>query len=288
GTLEADLTVTKWDDEEFMVVASDTAHRHTEAWIRRNTPDGAHCFVTDVTSGYGQINVQGPKSRELLQAVTTADLSHAAFPFRSAKEIDIGFARALCLRITYLGELGYELYVPAEQAVHVYERLAEAGKSLGLKHAGLKALASLRMEKGYRDYGHDIDNTDSVLEVGLGFAVDLKKPNGFIGREHVVKQKEAGPLKRGLVQVLLKDPEQFLFHGEVVWRNGKAVGTVRSASYGHTLGGAVGLAMIEAGEPLTPEYLEKATWEVEVAEKRVPAQVSMKPLYDPESKRIRM
>ncbi|MDP3236100.1 MAG: FAD-dependent oxidoreductase [Myxococcales bacterium] len=288
GTLEADLTVTKLDDEEFIVVASDTAHRHTEAWIRRNTPEGAHCFVTDVTSAYGQINLQGPKSRELLQAITTADLSHAAFPFRTAREIDIGFARALCLRITYLGELGYELYVPAEQAVHVYERIVEAGKNVGLVHAGLKALASLRMEKGYRDYGHDIDNTDSVLEVGLGFAVDLKKPGGFIGREHVVKQKEAGVLNRGLVQVLLKDPKVFLFHGEVVWRNGKAVGTVRSASYGHTLGGAVGLAMIEAGEPLTPEYLENATWEVEVAEKRVPATLSLKPLYDPESKRIRM
>jgi 4-methylaminobutanoate oxidase (formaldehyde-forming) len=288
GTLEADLTVTKLDDEEFMVVASDTAHRHAETWIRRNTPDGAHCFVTDVTSAYGQINVQGPRSRELLQAVTTTDLSQAAFPFRSAKDIDIGFARALCLRITYLGELGYELYVPAEQAVHVYERLAEAGKALGLRHAGLKALASLRMEKGYRDYGHDIDNTDTVLEVGLGFAVDLKKPGGFLGREHVVKQREAGPLTRGLVSVLLKDPTKFLFHGEVLWRNGKAVGTVRSASYGHTLGGAVGLAMVEAGEPLTPEYLEKASWEVEVANARVPAAVSLRPFYDAESKRIRM
>ncbi len=288
GTLEADLTVTKWDDDEFMVVASDTAHRHAETWIKRNTPDGAHCFVTDVTSGYGQINVQGPKSRELLQAVTTTDLSHAAFPFRSAKEIDIGYARALCLRITYLGELGYELYVPAEQAVHVYERLAEAGKSLGLVHAGLKALASLRMEKGYRDYGHDIDNTDSVLEVGLGFAVDLKKPGGFLGREHVVKQKEQGPLKRALVQVLLKDPSKFLFHGEVVLRNGKALGTVRSASYGHTLGGAVGLTMIEANEPVTPEFVEKGSWEIIVANDKVPAVASLRPFYDPESKRIRV
>ncbi len=142
GTLEADLTVTKLDDDRFFVVASDTAHRHVETWIRRNTPDGAHCFVTDVTSGYAQLNVQGPRSRELLQSLTQSNLSNEAFPFRTAREIDIGFARALCVRITYLGELGYELYVPTEQAVHVYDRLAKAGEKVGLRHAGLKALAS--------------------------------------------------------------------------------------------------------------------------------------------------
>ena len=166
GKLEADLTVTKLDDERFWVVASDTAHRHVETWMKRHTPDDAHAFVTDVTSGYAQINVQGPRSRELLQSLTSADLSNEAFPFRTAREIDIGFARALCVRITYLGELGYELYIPTEQATHVYDRLVEAGKPFGLRHAGLKALASLRMEKGYRDYGHDIDNTDTALEGG--------------------------------------------------------------------------------------------------------------------------
>jgi glycine cleavage system aminomethyltransferase T/glycine/D-amino acid oxidase-like deaminating enzyme len=288
GTVEADLTVTKLDDEEYLVVASDTAHRHAEAWMKRNTPDGAHCFVTDVTSGFGQINVQGPRSRELLQAVTTCDLSNDAFPFRAAKEIDIGFARALCLRITYLGELGYELYVPTEQAAHVYERLAEAGKSVGLRHAGLKALASLRMEKGYRDYGHDIDNTDTVLEVGLGFAVDLKKPGGFLGKEHVVRQKEAGPLHKRLVSLKLAVPNVYLFHGEVLRRDGKNVGVVRSASYGHTVGGAVALAMVEPGQAVTPDFLASGTWEVVVGNRLVPASVSLKPFYDPESKRIRL
>src|SRR6185503_15564577 len=159
GKIEADLTVTKLDEDEYFVIASDTAHRHAQAWLRRHIPDGAHAFVTDVTSGYAQINVQGPRSRELMQSITSHDLSNEAFPFRAAHEIDIGFARALCVRITYLGELGYELYIPAEQATHVYDRLVEAGAPLGLRHAGLKALASLRMEKGYRDYGHDIDNT---------------------------------------------------------------------------------------------------------------------------------
>ncbi|MGA0092618.1 MAG: FAD-dependent oxidoreductase, partial [Candidatus Nanopelagicales bacterium] len=161
GRLEADLTVTKLDDDRFWVVASDTAHRHVETWMRRHMED-ARAYVTDMTSAYAQINIQGPRSRELLQSITSADLSNEAFPFRTAREIDLGFARALCVRITYLGELGYELYVPAEQAVYVYERLTEAGRAVDLRHTGLKALSSLRMEKAYRDFGHDIDNTDSV------------------------------------------------------------------------------------------------------------------------------
>ncbi|HVG64274.1 MAG TPA: FAD-dependent oxidoreductase [Hyalangium sp.] len=288
GTLEADLTVTKLDDERYWVVASDTAHRHAETWMRRHIPDDAHAFVTDVTSGWAQINVQGPRSRELLQSVTSADMSNEAFPFRCAREIDIGFARALCIRITYLGELGYELYIPTEQAVHAYERVVQAGEKLGLRHAGLKALASLRMEKGYRDYGHDIDNTDSVLEAGLGFAVDLKKPGGFIGKEAVLAKKAAGPLKKRLVQVLVKDPEPLMFHAEPVRRNGKMVGYVRAASYGHTLGGAVGLAMVESDEPVDAAWLESGQWDVEIAGKRYPASVSLRPLYDPEMKRIKM
>ncbi|UCG97410.1 MAG: GcvT family protein, partial [Burkholderiales bacterium] len=179
GAIEADLTVTKLDDEQFLVVASDTAHGHALARLRRHC-EGVHAFAADMTGAYAQINVQGPRSRELLQSVTASDLSNEAFPFRCAREIDLGLARVLAIRITYVGELGYELYVPAEQAVHVYERLVQAGEQVDLRHAGLKALASLRMEKGYRDYGHDIDNTDSVLEAGLGFAVDLAKPGGFI------------------------------------------------------------------------------------------------------------
>jgi heterotetrameric sarcosine oxidase gamma subunit len=287
GKLEADLTVTKLDDERFWVVASDTAHGHVETWMRRHLDD-AHAFVTDVTSGFAQLNVQGPRSRELLQSVTSADLSNEAFPFRAAREIDIEFARALCVRITYLGELGYELYIPTEQATHVYDRLVEAGAAVGLRHAGLKALASLRMEKGYRDYGHDIDNTDSVLEAGLGFAVNLVKPGGFIGRDAVAAEKARGPLSRRLVQILVKDPEPLLFHAEVVKRDGKPLGYVRAASYGHTLGGAVGLVMIDAGEPLTQAYLDQGRWEVDVAGRSYAIVASLKPLYDPGMVRVKM
>ncbi len=285
GKLEADLTVTKLTDEKYFVVVTDTQLRHAETWMKRNIPDGAHAFVTDVTSAYGQLNIQGPRSRELLQTLTTTDLSNEAFPFRAAREIDIGYARVLCVRITYLGELGYELYIPTEQATHVYDLIVKAGVDFGLKHAGLKALASLRMEKGYRDYGHDIDNTDNAFETGLGFAVDLKKEN-FIGREEALKQKAAA-LTRRLVQVLIKDPEPLLYHAEVVRRNGKPVGYIRAGSYGHTLGGAVGLAMIEAGEPIDAAYLNNANWEVEIAGKLYPATTSLRPLYDAEMKKIK-
>src|SRR4051794_13479368 len=151
GTIEADLTVTKLDEGDFLVVATDTAHRHVETWMRRGF-GGAHAFAADVTSGLAQLNVQGPLSRDLLQVLTSADLSNEAFPFRTARWIDLGFARVLCVRITYLGELGYELYIPTEQAAHVHDRLVEGGGAFGLRHAGLRALGSLRMEKGYRDY----------------------------------------------------------------------------------------------------------------------------------------
>lgn len=287
GTLEADLTVTKFDDQHYLVVASDTAHRHVEARLKRAFTEH-HAFASDVTGAYAQLNVQGPKSRELLQSVTSADLSNESFPFRCAREIDIGFARVLCVRITYLGELGYELYIPTEQAVHVYDALLEAGAKFDVKHAGLKALASLRMEKGYRDYGHDIDNTDSVLEAGLGFAVDMNKAVAFIGREAVAAKKAEGPLKRRLVQVFVKDPEALLFHAEPVLRNGKPVGYVRAASYGFTLGGAVGLAMVDGGgEAVDGKWLSSGQWEVQIANTRYPAMASMKPLYDPDMKRIK-
>ena len=287
GGLEADLTVTKLDDDRFWVVASDTAHRHVDTWMRRHL-GGAHAFVTDVTSGYAQINIQGPRSRELLASVTSVDVSNEAFGYRAAAEIDIGFARVLCIRITYLGELGYELYIPAEQAVHVYDRLVQAGHALELRHAGLKALGSLRMEKGYRDYGHDIDNTDTAAEAGLGFAVALDKPGGFIGRDAVLAQKARGPLRRRLVQVLVTDPGPLLFHAEVVHRNGKPAGYIRSASYGFTLGGAVGLAMIDADEPIDQAYLDTGEWMVQIGTSVYPAVVSLRPMYDPGNKRIQM
>jgi 4-methylaminobutanoate oxidase (formaldehyde-forming) len=295
GLLEADLTVAKLSSEKFLVVVTDTMVRHAETWLRRHIPADAHAFVTEVRGAWAQMNVQGPRSRELLQAVTSAELSNAAFPYRAAREIDIGFARVWCVRLTYVGELGYELYIPVEQAVHVYDRLVAVGARYGLQHAGLKALSSLRLEKGYRDYGHDIDNTDDPLETGLAFAMDLTKPEGFIGREAMLLKKSRGPLCRRLCQVQVLDPAPQLFHAEVVWRDGLPVGYVRAGSYGHTLGGAVGLAMIEPGTRggaaptvvVDAAYLNSGCWEVEIAGQRYPLQVSLQPLYDPALLRIK-
>jgi 4-methylaminobutanoate oxidase (formaldehyde-forming) len=287
GRLEADLTVIRFDEDDLMVVTSDTAHRHTEAWMRRNLDPERFVTITDVTSGYGQLNVQGPRAREFLQSLTAADLSNEAFPFRAVRTIDIGLARVICVRITYLGELGYELYIPAEQAVHVYDTLVAAGERFGLRHAGLRALSSLRMEKAYRDYGHDIDNTDDPYETGLGFAVRLDKPADFIGKAACAARRAAAPWPRRLVQVLVNDPEPLMHHGEIVLRDGRAVGEVRAASYGHTLGGAVGLAMVHGAPAVDDDWLAAGAWEVDIAGRRYPATVSLKPLYDPAMARVR-
>ncbi|MCP3975737.1 MAG: FAD-dependent oxidoreductase [bacterium] len=285
GTLEADLTVAKLDHQRFWVVATDTAHRHVENWMRRHIAADMAVSVTDVTSGYAMISVQGPHSRRLLQSITSVDMSDEAFPFRAVRHVDIGLGVALCIRITYVGELGYELYVPAEQATNVFDTLVEAGEPFDLRLAGLKALSSLRMEKGYRDYGHDIDNTDNVWEVGLGFAVDLNRP--FIGRDVVAAQRTAGQPTQRLVQVLVSDPEPLMHHAEIVYRGDVAAGYVRAASYGFSLGGAVGLAMIEADESITQAYLDEGMWEIDIAGIRYPATTSLKPLYDPKAERIK-
>ena len=286
GTLEADLTVIKLDDENFMVVTSDIAHRHTETWMKRHITDDLNVTVTDVTSAYGQLNVQGPKSRELLQSITSVDLSNKAFPFRAVQEIDIGLARVMCVRITYAGELGYELNIPSDQAVHVYDRVVEAGEQFGLRHAGLRALASLRLEKGYRDYGHDIDNMDDPYSTGLGFAVRLDKEGDFIGKQACIERKAKPHYKQRLIQILLKDPQPQMIHAEVVLRDGVPVGDVRAAAYGHTLGGSVGLAMV-TGDLVNLAYLQEGRWEVDIGGEIYPAEVSLKPMYDPAMEKVR-
>lgn len=285
GTLEADLTVTKLNQGRFMVVATDTAHRHVETWMRRHATEEVR--IADVSALLAQINLQGPLSRQIMQKVTATDLSNSSFPFRAARYLDVDGVRVLCVRITYVGELGYELYIPADDAVAVYDRLLEAGRPEGLRPAGLKALGSLRMEKAYRDYGHDIDNTDRLWEVGLQRFADPGKPGGFIGRQAVVEQLAAGPPRRRLVQILVSDPALLMHHTEVVHRDGREVGYVRAASYGFTLGGAVGLAMVEGDEPVSKEWIAAGRWQVDIAGERYPAVVSLSPFYDPTMKRVR-
>ena len=291
GRIEADLTVSKLSADRFLVVASDTAHGHASAWLRAQAAAAA-CTITDVTHDLAQLNLQGPRAREVLAGLTEADLSTEAFGFRTIRSIDVAGIEVLCARITYLGELGYELYVPAEHAGEVYDAILDAGSACDLRPVGLKALSSLRMEKAYRDHGHDIDNTDCPLEAGLGFAIDWDKPH-FLGRDAVLARKEAntaaGGMTQRLVQVRLRDPEPLLFHAEPVHRDGEYVGYVRAASYGWTLGGAVGLAMVRAGDgPVTSDWITSGQWEVDVAGTRHAAEVSLRPMYDPTSARIRV
>jgi 4-methylaminobutanoate oxidase (formaldehyde-forming) len=291
GQIEADLTVSKLAEDEFFVVASDTAHGHVLDRMRRHAP--ATVSITDVTADLGQLNVQGPHSRDLLAELTDADLSTAAFGFRSVGRVKLAGVEVLLTRITYLGELGYELYIPAASTSAVYDAISAAGPTYGLAPVGLKALASLRMEKAYRDYGHDIDNTDCPLEAGLGFALALDKPGGFIGRDAVAARKaanaDAGGMSRRIVQVRLLDPEPLMYHAEMVLRDGVEVGYVRAASYGWTLGAAVGLAQVSGGgEPVTADWLSSGRWEVDIAGRRYDAEVSLRPMYDPTSARVRV
>jgi len=287
GGIEADLTVTRRAEEEFIVVCSDTAHRHVDSWMRRHFPKEAHICIADVTSAYAMLTIQGPKSRALLESLTTVSMSNEDFPYLSAQEIEIGYARVYTIRVTYLGELGFELYIPTEHAADVYDRIVEAGAVHGLRHAGLQALSSLRMEKAYRDFGHDIDNIDTPLEAGLGFAVKLDKPGGFIGRDVLAKQKSQGILNTRLLQFRLKDPQPMLYHAEVILRDGKIVGYIRVGGYGHTLGASVGLGMVEADEPVKKAWVEAGHWEIEIAGVRHGAIASLSPMYDPKLARVK-
>lgn len=287
GMIEADLTVTRLAEDSYMVVLSPAIHRHVETWLKRHIPEGAHVFITDVSSGYNIISIQGPKSRQLLSGLTSADMSNEAFPFRAMQEIDIGYALVKALRLSYVGELGWELYVPTEFTLHVYDMLVEAGRAFGLKHAGLNALDTLRLEKGYRDYGNDIDNMDTALEAGLGFFVDFEKPDGFIGRDALLHQKESGILEQRLVQFLVEDPGPLLHGGETIIRDGTRVGYIRAGGYGHTLGGAVGLGAVERTEGVTTDFIMSGHYELEIASERYPAKASLRPLYDPQNKRVR-
>ena len=236
-----------------------------------------------LTSGLGVISIMGPNARALLQSLSPNDLSHEAFRFAHSREIELGYALVRAARITYVGELGWELYIPTEFTAGVYDTIVAAGAPFGLAHAGYHALDSLRIEKAYRHWGHDITDEDTPLEAGLGFAVKFDKPGGFIGREALLKDRKAGPAKR-LLQFRLLDPQPLLYHNEPIWHEDDLVGYVTSGAYGHTLGGAIGLGYVDtARAPNPPE----AGFSIEVAGDHIPADVSSRPMYDPGNRRIR-
>jgi len=284
GGIEADLTVTRLSQTAFLLVVPGASLQRDLAWLRRHLGD-RFAVVTDMTAAEAVLCVMGPRARELLAAVSPDDLSNAAFPYGSARDIEIGMGLARAHRVSYVGELGWELYVATDQAAHVFETLAEAGAPLGLRLCGLHALDSCRIEKAFRHFGHDITDEDHVLEAGLGFAVKTGKGD-FIGREAVLRKREAG-LSRRLMQFVLQDPAPSLFHNEAVLRDGAIVSTLSSGNYGHTLGGAVGLGYVPCAGQSAADLLG-ARYAIEIAGRRVAARASLAPLYDPGAERVRM
>src|SRR5580693_717889 len=286
GGIVADVTVTWLEPEKFLVIASDLIHRRIEPLIRRATRPGEFLTVTDVTSGTTLLSVQGPASRELIGRLTDADLSNEAFPYLSARQLHAGYAPVLALRVTYVGELGWELHVPAEYAAGVYDDLAAAGRDLGFRLVGLSAMSSLRLEKGYRDMGVDIDNTDNPLEAGLGFAVAWDKPEGFIGRDALLLARAAGPPRNRVVGLLVDDPAVDLFGNEPVLRDGEWAGYIRAAAFGYTVGGAVGLAQVTHRDGVTGQWLKGGDFRVRTPDGDVAARLQIAPFYDPQRLRI--
>lgn len=284
GGIESDLTVTRLSETAFLLVVPGATLQRDLAWLRRHLGD-AFAVVTDVTAAEAVLCVMGPRARDVMAAVSPADFGNAAHPFGTAREVEVGLGLARAHRVTYVGELGWELYVSADQAAHVFEALMEAGEPLGLRLCGIHALDSCRIEKAYRHWGHDITDEDHVLEAGLGFAVRTGKGD-FIGRDAVLRKQEEG-LARRLVQFRLEDPEPLMFHNEAVVRDGRIVGPVTSASYGHFLGGAVGLGYVPCRGESEAEVLA-SSYEIEVAGVRHRAVASLAAMYDPKSERVRM
>jgi len=284
GGIEADLTVTRLGAQQFLVVTAAAAQAHDLHHLTLAAAE-ANCVVTDVTSAYAVLSLMGPRARDLLATLTPDDVSAGAFPFRDSRDIEVGFARVRATRITYVGELGWELYIPTEFAPHVFDRIVAAGAAFGLRLCGYHALNSLRLEKAYRHWGHDIDTDTTLIEAGLGFTAAWDKAGGFVGRDALLRQRETG-VPRRLVQFLLADADAVLFHDEPIWRDGVRVGRVTSAMHGHTLGAPVALGWVAAGEPVTPAFVRAGRYAIEIAGTRVAAAASLAPLYDPGNARI--
>lgn len=285
GGIESDVTVTRWSEDEWVVLSGPATVNRDLAWMRRQVGPDEFVTIADITGTHSMLAVMGPNARNLLQTLSDTDLSNDAFPFGTTQVIDLGMTFVRATRMTYVGELGWELLVPTEYSEHVFDTIVDEGKNHGLKLAGYHAMNSLRMEKGYRSWGHDISAKDTPLEAGLGFTVKWDKEGGFIGREALLAQRESG-VRRRLVQFLLTDPDPVLVHDEPIYRDGELVGRVASAMYGHTLGGAVALGWVTApSAEHGREWFTGGAYEIEVASERFKADASLRPFYDPKSER---
>jgi 4-methylaminobutanoate oxidase (formaldehyde-forming) len=288
GGIEADLTVTRDGDDRYFVVTAAATQVRDLAYLRDHIDESARAVATDVTSAYAVLSVMGPRSRELLRALTDDLLDNDAFPYGTSRQIDIGYAPVRATRMTYVGELGWELYIPTEFAAGVFDTVIEAGADFGLTLAGYHALNSLRMEKGYRHWGHDITPDDTPLESGLSFAVAWDKVGGFLGRDVLERQRQTGVGKR-LTQFALDDPSRLMYHNEPIWRDGVIVGSITSGMYGHSVGASLGMGWVHApdGTVADSEFVNDGSYEIEVAGERIPARASLPPWYDPRSARVR-
>jgi len=287
GGIEADVTVTRIGEQKYMVVSGVAGQTRDMHWMTSHVQEGQQVTINDITSALAVITVMGPKSRATLSKLTSADLAHEAFPFATSREIDLHYALVRASRITYVGELGWELYVATEYAPSVYEAILEAGKEFGIKPYGYHTMNSLRIEKCYRHWGHDITDEDTALEAGLGFAADFDKPGGFIGKEALLEQKAAGPLPKRFIAFLFDDPQPLCYHEEPIWANDKVVGRITGAMFAHTLGATVAMGYVEHADGVTKDWLDTSKFEIEVECERYSVTPSLRPFYDPKSERIK-
>lgn len=285
GGIEADLTVTRIDENEFLVVTAAAAETRDGAWLRHGCR-GLDVTVTNVTADLSTLGVMGPKSRPLLSALTSADLSNEAFPFATAQRIEVAGHDVLALRMTYEGELGWELYLPWSETPSLHDSLFEAGEAHGLKHAGYHAMNTLRLEAGYRHWGHDITGEDTPVEAGLGFAVGWDK-RSFRGREALLRQRDLPRTKR-LIQFRLEDPERLLYHDEPIYRDGRLVGRTSSGMWSYVESRCLAMGYLHHPDGVTKEWLEAGSFEIEVATERIAATASIRSFYDPKNERVRL
>ena len=284
GGIEADVTITRLSETAYLVVTPAATRLADQIWLSRNVGN-FNVVITDVTAGEGVLAVMGPNSRKLLQMVSPNRFDNEVNPFGTAQEIEIGMGLARVHRVTYVGELGWEIYASSDQAGHIFDTIFEAGQDVGMKLCGMHMMDSLRIEKGFRHFGHDITCEDHVLEAGLGFAVKTDKPD-FIGRDAVLRKKENG-LDRRLLQFVLNDSEPLLYHNEPILRDGVLVGHLTSGNYGHTIGAAIGLGYVPCKNEAVSDILS-STYEIDVAGVKIAANVSIKPVYDPKSERVKV
>ena len=286
GGIEADITVTRLAEDKFFIVSPGACGVRDFDTINRCIGRDDFVTLTEVTSGYTMLAVMGPKSRELLQTLTDADLSNEAFPFATAQEIDIAYARPLAIRMSFVGELGWELYIPSEFSNNVFDALMAAGQEFDLKLVGLHALDSLRLEKGYKHWSADITPDDTPFEAGLGFCVKMDKPD-FIGKEVLVQQKKSA-MERKLVMFSIEDPGPLAYHDEPIYRDGELVAENTHGAFSHVLGCSIGMCWLKHSEGIDDAWIMAGKYEINIAGKLFPIKIHLEPVYDPKSQRVRL